>query len=65
MYVLLIAVCPFFWSLRCLFFFDIRILIASMVSSNSSFEIDRKSELQEATGKCGGKLSELTSKSTL
>ena len=26
----------FFWSLCCLFFFDIRILITSLVSSNSS-----------------------------
>ena len=27
----------FFWPLCCLFFFDIRILIAPLVSSNSSF----------------------------
>ena len=26
----------FFWTLRCLFFFDIRILITPLVSSNSS-----------------------------
>jgi hypothetical protein len=30
----------FFWSLCCLFFFDVRILIAPLVSSNSSFIID-------------------------
>jgi hypothetical protein len=29
------------------------------------FEMDRKGELQEATGKCEGKLSKLTSKNTL
>ena len=28
----------FFWSLCCLFFFDIRILITPLVSSNSSYE---------------------------
>ena len=39
MYVLSIVVCPFvlfFWPLCCLFFFDIRILITPLVSSNSS-----------------------------
>ena len=38
-YVLQIVVCPFvlfsFWPLCCLFFFDIRILITPLVSSNS------------------------------
>jgi hypothetical protein len=29
----------FFWPLRCLFFFDIRILITSLVSSNSSYSL--------------------------
>jgi hypothetical protein len=29
----------FFWSLSCLFFFDIRILITSLVSSNSSSKV--------------------------
>jgi hypothetical protein len=28
--------CFFFWPLCCLFFFDIQILIASLISSNSS-----------------------------
>jgi hypothetical protein len=32
-----LSVSFFFWSLCCLFFFDIRILIASLVSSNSSY----------------------------
>jgi hypothetical protein len=34
-----IVVCPlsfFFWSLRCLFFFDLRIMTTPLVSSNSS-----------------------------
>jgi len=30
----------FFWPLRCLFFFDIRILIAPLVSSNSSLKCE-------------------------
>ena len=29
----------FFWPLRCLFFFDIQILITSLVSSNSSYSL--------------------------
>jgi hypothetical protein len=29
----------FFWQLRCLFFFDIRMLITSLVSSNSSYNL--------------------------
>ena len=40
MYVLSIVVCPFllfFWPLCCLFLFDIRFLIAPLVSSNSSY----------------------------
>ena len=39
MYVLQIVVCPLFiflWPLYCLFFFNIRILITPLVSSNSS-----------------------------
>jgi hypothetical protein len=31
--------CGIFWPLCCLFFFDIRILIAPVVSSNSSYNI--------------------------
>ena len=32
-----LSFCPFvFWSLCCMFFFDLRILIASLVSLNSS-----------------------------
>ena len=32
----------FFWSLCCLFFFDIRITIAPLISSNSSFVCHEK-----------------------
>jgi hypothetical protein len=34
---LFVLLCFFFWPLCCLFFFDIQILIAPLVSSNSSF----------------------------
>ena len=35
-----LSFCPFFfWPLSCLFFFDIRILITPVVSSNSSYSI--------------------------
>ena len=34
--LLFVLLCFFFWPLCCLFFFDIRILITPMVSSNSS-----------------------------
>ena len=34
---LFVLLCFFFWPLCCLSFFDIRILITSMVSSNSSY----------------------------
>ena len=35
--LLFVLFCFFFWPLCCLFFFDIRILIALLVSSSSSF----------------------------
>jgi hypothetical protein len=38
LYVCLVDRCLSFWPLCCLFFFDIRILIAPLVSSNSSFK---------------------------
>ena len=35
-----LSFCPFlFWPLHCLFFFDVRILITPLVSSNSSYYI--------------------------
>jgi hypothetical protein len=34
-----LSICTFFWPLCCLFFFDIRILIAPLVSSNSSYQL--------------------------
>ena len=37
-----LSICPFFfWPLCCLFFFDIRILITPLVSSNSSSALER------------------------
>jgi hypothetical protein len=38
---LFVLLCFFFWPLCCLFFFDIRILIAPSVSSNSSYGINK------------------------
>ena len=42
-YALRVVVLPFvlflFWPLHCLFFFDVRILITPLVSSNSSYYI--------------------------
>ena len=35
----------FFWSLCCLFFSDLRILIIRLLSSNSSYKIDKKISL--------------------
>ena len=34
-----LSFCTFFWPLCCLFFFDLRILITSLVSSHSSYHI--------------------------
>ena len=36
---LFVLLCVFIWPLYCLFFFDIRILITPLLSSNSSFDI--------------------------
>ena len=39
LYVRFVALCLSFWPLCCLFFFDLRILITPMASSNSSYHI--------------------------
>jgi hypothetical protein len=58
-YVLLIVdfLSFFIWPLRCLFFFDIRILIAPLVSSNSSYVWDKELEIVKYILYLGIKLS--------
>jgi hypothetical protein len=53
----------FFWSLRCLFFFDMRILIAPLVSSNSSLRKQDKDHIIDVALPCKGSLT--TTQSTM